>query len=90
MFAPDQLRITNEQPTSHVEDAPVINHRHLQFLPKAGSPRVYTVRHQMDVGVLSHRMMFLPVRFRAQTGQSVSVSLQNGICLFHPPKSARL
>jgi len=44
----------------------------------------------MDVGSLSHRMMFLSVRFRAPTGQSVSASLQNGICLFHPPKPARL
>jgi hypothetical protein len=64
MFAPDQFRITIEQPTPRVEDAPVINHRHLQFLPKAGSPRVYTVRHQMDVGALSHRMMFLSERSR--------------------------
>ncbi len=80
MFAPDQLRITNEQPTPHVEDAPVINHRHLRFLPKVGSPCVHTVRHPMDVGALSCRIMF----------QSVSASLQNGICFFHPPKPAHL
>jgi len=34
----------------------------------------------MDVGVLSYRIM----------SQSVSASLQDGICFFHPPKPANL
>jgi len=80
MLTPDQFRVTNKQPTPHVEDAPVINHRHLRFLPKAGSPRGHTVRHLMDVSSLSCRILF----------QSVSASLQNGIRFFHPPKPAYL
>ena len=80
MFAPDQFRVTSKQPTPHVEDAPVINHRHLRFLPQVGSPRVHTVRHLMDVSSLSRRILF----------QSVSVSLQNGLRFFHPPKPAYL
>jgi len=53
-------------------------HRHLRFLPNSGSPNSLTKKHLMDVGALSCRIMF----------QSVSASLQNGLCFFHPPKPA--